>query len=349
MNLVKYYISFIKQNLRNCVEIIKPEQDDEYKKIIDVFIDLYIKIRYYHEPETLEKQYLNDYTFETVIKEFNGKRIELLYEYKKYDLNNYMAYTEEVYKIVATSILLNTFKDELITPSSIKQILNESIPNLQNEKVINKLCDQIKKTRSKENKFLKGLLSSEFYLKYYPYRYKNTYFHVELFQNVKELDKYSRSVVRKNMFHEKVSEQIFETTLNLLNIDLIMAIKSNIEVTHYFIDIPSELLDQKEECLRLFNMIDTPYLRNKIVFLINYNDYTNHKRIINVADEKLSFAALVDMSHIKAVDEKLANVENIKVFDYVVCDKVKDKDYQSVIKYQTITGKEIFINEVVKE
>ena len=80
MNLTEYYCNLVKQNLNHIISIIMPGTHPEYRKGIDIYIDLYIKVRYFQEPETHPKQELESIHFQTVIREINGKRIEQLYE-----------------------------------------------------------------------------------------------------------------------------------------------------------------------------------------------------------------------------------------------------------------------------
>ena len=105
MNLTEYYCNLVKQNLNHIISIIMPGTHPEYRKGIDIYIDLYIKVRYFHEPETVPKEELESFDFQTVIREFNGKRIELLYEYKKQDQEKYAKFVEDAYTLMFGVIL----------------------------------------------------------------------------------------------------------------------------------------------------------------------------------------------------------------------------------------------------
>ena len=178
MNLTEYYCNLVKQNLNHIISIIMPGTHPEYRKGIDIYIDLYIKVRYFHEPETVPKEELESFDFQTVIREFNGKRIELLYEYKKQDQEKYAKFVEDAYTAVATAVLLDEFQTDLITPDNMKKVVDDAIPILLSDESIKKVCNQILKNRALESKFLTGIVSDQFYLKYEPFRFKKTYFKV---------------------------------------------------------------------------------------------------------------------------------------------------------------------------
>lgn len=350
MNILNCYIEFKYRNIYSYVDIlVSGIKTDFSRNVVNKLIDTYIKTYYFHHLQTLDE--VEEYNIEVIISEFNGKALEIIYELD-----------DSINKEKATN-LVNIFKDIVLCAIKIDKIddsfkredrINEIKKIIKKYKYNEDLLNDLSKTKlinnNIENKFLKGLIKEDFELKYNLYRNKKNIYYVILNSQINQLKKYySEKSIKKNLNKEKIAKKKFITTINLLNIDILYKIMNSENIDYYFINIPECLLEDKEEILEILNMIDNEYVREHIVLLIDYNYYLNHKKILNLIDIKYSFAAIVDMSHIRDVEEKIENVEIIKIFDYVVIDKVKSKDYEIVNKYESITGKQIFINELDNE
>ena len=85
---------------------------------------------------------------------------------------------------------------------------------------------------------------------------------------------------------------------------------------------------KKEELEDLITRFDNPRVKENVIFIINYNDYTSNKTM---------FKALID--------KKLAEIEGYDLFKYVIINGLKKEDHQLVENY-VIKGKEMFMNEL---
>lgn len=349
MNLTEYYCNLVKQNLNHIISIIMPGTHPEYRKGIDIYIDLYIKVRYFHEPETVPKEELESFDFQTVIREFNGKRIELLYEYKKQDQEKYAKFVEDAYTAVATAVLLDEFQTDLITPDNMKKVVDDAIPILLSDESIKKVCNQILKNRALESKFLTGIVSDQFYLKYEPFRFKKTYFKVELYEKIKELDPYSIRQIVKNMKREPVSSLATETLLNLLNMDMISLMKANEDLAHYFIAMPSTLLKEENQLEEILKMTSFSLTKKHLTWLITEEDYLENKEVVTKISKRNALALVLDVQGIEDLESKLEECLTLLEFDSIVCKNANKEQYTKITKYSKLVTKPIFTDELVKE
>lgn len=345
MNILTSYINFKKKNIYKYSRILIPNTNPYIDKILNSYIDTYINTFYYHKLETID---VFNPSFSTIVKELEGKKLELIYELEE---NENKIKNKNIITILY-SVVISMIKLDIVENTMSKDLLREKIKEIiknykYTDEMVDNLTNAILENRSKETKFLKNLMNDEFKLKYSLYRNQRNKYFIELDTNIKQLKNYSNLIINKNLNINYIN--VFKTTINLINIDILYKIMNSEELDYYFVNLPANLLDQKEKLLKILEDIDNENVREHIVLIVDYNYYLNHKKILNLIDIKYSFAALVDMSHIKDIDTKLETVENVKIFDYVIVDKVKTKDYESINRYTSSLGKEIFVNEFNKE
>ena len=349
MNLVKLYCESIKNNLNQIISIMMPAKHQEYKKLINIYLNLYIKIRFFHEPETVTKEDLENYDFQTIIREFNGKRIELLYEYKQQDQFQYAKYVEDAYTAVATAVLLNGFQSDLITVNNIKKVVDDAIPILLSDQTIDNLCQILLKNKEKESKLLNRFVTNQFYLKYQSFRFCKTFFKVELHEKIDELNGYDIHQISKNMNREPICSLAIETLVNLLSVDMISLMKANEELASYFITMPSTLWQNKTKLDEIFKLVDFSFVKKHLIWLIMEKDYLENKELICKISQNNSFALVIDMQNEEAIDSKLDSYIDNNDFNYIVCKNATKDQYTQIVKYSKLVNKPIFTDELVKE
>lgn len=349
MNLAEYYCNLVRQNLHHIIAIIMPGTHPEYRKGIDIYIDLYIRVRYFHEPETVPKEELESFDFQTVIREFNGKRIELLYEYKSHDKEQYAKFVEDAYTAVATAVLLDEFQTDLITPNNMKKVVDDAIPILLSDESIEKVCQRILKNRAIESKFLTAIVSDQFYLKYKPFRFKKTYFRVELYEKIEQLNSYSNRQIEKNMKREPVSSLALETLLNLINMDMISLMKANEELANYFIEMPPTLFRKKDRLEEILKMTSFSLTKKHLTWLISEDVYLENKDVVGEISKRNSLALVLNMQKLEDLELKLEECITLLEFDCIVCKNANKDQYAKITKYSKLVMKPIFTDELIKE
>lgn len=339
MNLVNAYMLFIKNNIIKVINIIMPNNDDRFKRYVDEYIDTYIRFKYFHVLETKtdpEEEIVFD--FSTLVKEFTGKRIELTYENKEdFEL------IDNAFSSVLTAVLILSVENRLITKPNFEKIFDRNFPVLLSSEQLDQVIDLIKETRRKEDEFFTKLVSSEFYIKYYPYKYRNNYYKVDLFHRVGDLEQYSKKIIRKNLRKEEVAFNATSTLINLLSIDIISTLKAGNNLSYYFIDVPRCMYRNIHVIENLVEMFDTKYVKNNIILLLRYKDYEKYN--IDISKINANFALVVDLSDQDFVVDYLVSLEELG-FHYIVCDKVRTEDYKAIMKYTNVSTKEIFISDI---
>ena len=339
MNLVNAYLLFIRSNIIKVIDIIMPSDDDRFKTYVNDFIDTYIEFQYFHILE-VKKDETEEIVFDfaTLVKEFTGKRIELTYENREES-----QLIDNAFSSVLTGILILSVENRLITKPNFEKIFDKNFPLLLTSEQIDRVIDLIKETRTKEDEFFTKLVSSEFYIKYYPYKYRNNYYKVDLFHRVGDLEKYSKKIIRKNLRTEAVSVNATSTLINLLSIDIISTLKAGNELSYYFIDVPRNIYNDPNKIETIIKMFDTKYVKDNIILLMKYKDYEKYK--VDIDKYHVNFGLVVDLSDVSVVVEYLVSLEELG-FKYIVCDKVRTEDYKAIMKYTNISSKEIFISDI---
>ena len=101
---------------------------------------------------------------------------------------------------------------------------------------------------------------------------------------------------------------------------------------------------KKEELEELVMRFNNPRIKDNVVFIVNYNDYTSNKSMFKNLKE-FKFALIIDLSRTIVIDKKRAEIEGYDIFSYVIINGLKKEDHQLVENY-IIPGKEMFMNEL---
>ncbi len=339
MDIINTYVDFKTKSFLELIDLMTDSYIDEYfSHVLNEYIDTFVQTYYFHSLQTLNDEDVKKYGISTIIKEFDGKRLEILFETVDRSRDKELI-VDKAYNLVLACVRLELCEMNI---EEYKEILSGIRLNCDVEDVF----EYLSVTKEKEARFLSELTFDYFELDYHNYRGKEDKYLVELESHIKQLEvNYSKNSIDKNFNKDDLAYEKLRTLMAMLSSDLLKKVINSEVIDYYFVPVSSVLLDD-DRLKNIFNMMTNPYIREHIVFVINYNDYVNHKRILNYFDVDYSLAANVDMSHINDIENKIENVENIKMFDYILLDKVKQKDYEAVLKYDTLTGKEIFMNEL---
>lgn len=339
MNVLNEYVKFKKKCLLEYTNILYPINNDYSKNIINEYIDTYIKTSYFHILQTLD---VDNHDIKTIYEEFKGKKLEIVYLAQQ-DKQIVSRLADTYFKVVLLVVKIDKMvfktKEELI--NNLNQIFNNSYN-------INNLLKVIISNKNKEIKFFETINYENYSIKYQLYRNTIENYNVSLNYNLPLLnEKYSDLSINKNFNEEGISEKVFITTLNMLNIDILKRIINDKKIGYYFVKVPNFLLNNKEKIIEILSYINNEYLKNHIILIINFNYYLSHKKLSNLIDIDISFAAIVDLSRCKDIEAKLDKVDSSMLFKYIIIDKYKSKDRDEILKYTS--NKELFFNEISKE
>ena len=111
----------------------------------------------------------------------------------------------------------------------------------------------------------------------------------------------------------------------------------------YFILIPEFIFEDKKDLGKLLDLFDNPLVKRYIVLGIVSDNYYSNQAFIKKYN--FSIACIQDFSHINDVNTKLTNLDNSNLFDYILVDSFKDKDYDSFVKYSMVNLDGILFNK----
>lgn len=351
MNIISRYFDFKKKALISYAKLLLGE-DENGERYIQEFIQTFIETYYYHILNTYYENAVNKYNDKIIIKEIKGKMLELLEDIKdKEKVQEEKQLIAKCYKLSFVSIIicLSSFS-ECYLVDEYKQALIELLSNnksvdTSNSELLGRLASLLKKNMDKERKFFANLKTEEFRVFHTPYKESKENYKVSLEYYVDQLEKnYTRQVLDKNFNSTLVALDKFKTTISLMNVELLKMILSDGKMHYYFIDLPLEVFDNREELESIISWVDNIRIKERVVFIVNYNEYVSKKSFFkNLTD--YSFAICIDLSRTIVIEKRLAEIEGFDLFGYVIIDGVKKENRQLVENY-VIKGKEMFMNEL---
>lgn len=351
MNLITSYIDLEKNIILDYVlTILNQKCTDLENDILNQLLDTYINTYYYHELQTLNKTEIANYNMKIVLKELEGKKIEIVYLNIKDDNKEEITkIVDKVYRALFAAVILDNIQKEDLTVIKLDQALKYYAHLGLNQEKLAKLIDLALKNYDKKSNLDNKLNFETLNLKYSLYKGTFNKYLVTLSVNISELNKYPIISIDKNLNSDPLAIKRTETMFNLINIEIFKKIKESEEIDLYFIEIPKIVLENKEELTRLLSIIDNEFIKKHLVLLLDDDSYKGNKRITNQISSNFKMAILLDISRVREIEEKLDDITEIESFDYIIIDKVKSKDFPILNDYIKESTKEIFTNEFEKE
>lgn len=361
-DLIFKYMNYKSKKLKEYIYIIDNNKLD--KKIVEPYlnsyINTYINTYYYHILETLDYSELVNYNSKDIYKELEGKYYEIIYDIENseiLDSNDIYLLKKKQAKYCFQLTLFISYIDtsRLFLEEDYEKytIILDQICN--KNKFINQLIDAFKYQelfealsfeRKKTNQFMNLQNSLKFELNYNKYQ-ELEYYYISLKYNISRLNNYYRNDMVERVYNFKnVSIFRVKTMINLLISDILKRTIYAKNIAKYFILLNKYDLDNKKQVEAIFDMVKNPLLKNNIVFLLNYNDYISHTKIVS-NHSKYNFGLLCDLSHSNDIDKKLDILDNLPVIKYIILDKIKKSSFEIINKYDF--KKEAFYNKYEKE
>ena len=353
MDIINKYFEFKKTSLIEYSSVFMNSKIAS--SYITDFINTYINTYYFHLLDTYYENEVLEYNDQIIVKELNGKRLELLEETNKIEdekeRQTHQKLINDCYKSIFIAIIIDlnnfTYCNKLSEfRETLKTILIENKKLIQeDEEIIEKLSVALKDNLNKERKFFVGLRNDTFNVEYYSYKDSNENYLVKLNYSIQQLENnYTKLVLEKNYNNEKISLDKFIATVNLVEIDLLEKIIRNKNIKHYFIECPLTKIEKRENLEKIVTAFSNPRVKDNVVFIINYNDYMSHKTLFkNLGEYK--FALLIDLSRTIVIDKRLAEIEGYDVFKYIIINGMKKEDHQLIENY-IMKDKVMFMNEL---
>lgn len=349
-NLVVTYMNYKIKCLLKYGLLIMHSTDEFLSECLNNYLKTYVNSYYYLIFDTVNSKVYDD---EVMIDEIEGKRLEMLDELSNYELidsneeyKNKKNYINDSSKIIPFLIKLDLlrFNDREDTNNSIRTLVDED--NFVKEMVgtdILKLISLVIDNNKVLNNFFERK-DTYFSLDYLLFKDVNNYVKVVINNDVKVLqDNYKVSLIERCYRDNKIQfEKVYLLGIKFIKQLLLDIYNEKLLYEKYFILIPEIIFEDKKDMTRFFDLFDNPLVKRYVVLGIVSDNYYSNQAFIRKYN--FSIACIQDFSHINDVNGKLTNLDNSNLFDYILVDSFKDKDYDSFVKYSMVNLNGILFN-----
>ncbi len=284
-SIVKDYIDYDKKNIREYIDIITEKKLSN--KICDMIIETYINVRYFDMYEHVKDYPIYNveyYVTEKFKKQFDDKNKE-----KNIPL------VVDVLIVLRYVFLYEKFcKDN----GSINQLegyedkLKKKFGNTKN--TITNLIKLIKDNTHKKEKYLNGLLSNDFSVIKKETNIKKLYDMV--FDNsVKIPDLFSEVAIDRVYNSGIIYEDRMQVFYLLSTREILVDLENFVYDNQYLVEFPTSLINKRNKLSALLKIIDSDYLRDRIILKIRYSEYLEKKDDYDkLIHEGYSLAVIID-------------------------------------------------------
>ena len=350
-NLVVIYMNYKINYLLKYGLLIMHSTDEFLSECLKNYLKTYVNSCYYLIFDTVNSKVYDD---KVMREEIEGKRLEMLDDLSNYELidsneeyKNKKNYINDCSKIIPFLIKLDLFRfnDKEEANTGIKALVD------QDSFVKEKLGTDILKLISlviDTNKVLSNFFEKKdtyFSLDYLLFKDVDNYVKVVINNDVKVLhDNYKNSLVERCYKDKKIQfEKVYLLGIKFIKQLLFDVYNNSLLYSKYFILIPEFIFEDKKDLGKLLDLFDNPLIKRYVVLGIVSDNYYSNQAFIRKYN--FSIACIQDFSHINDVNAKLTNLDNSNLFDYILVDSFKDKDYDSFVKYSMVNLEGILFNK----
>lgn len=350
MNLITNYLEYKKNKLISygLALFSESEYHNFLVECLKKYINNYIEVKYHQKFETVSDN--AEMTKEVIEEEQVGMRLELLDELsvkeiietnesyiRKQELINI---TFSIAKIIIKLDSLDLTEDN--KEEKLDKLLKEAskeFPLRQNAKtLIVKIWREkegtIKKILSPKDNFSLNLIS-----------YENNIKEVRLTPQIKQLNLYKKSLVKRVYEEEKITYEKIKLMIILLNRLVLEKLIKKEKIENYIVIIPDEIWIRKPKIEEIYELLEDKILKEHILLGITYNTLINNKSIQEKHKEKYKFVCLQDFTHINDIPTKISNIDAANLFDYLMITAYKAKDFKEFENIEVTSMKGILFSK----
>ncbi len=358
--LIDIFINYTKKKLMTICSIAFKElkNDSLTNYCLDKYINTFIDCYYFKKLLTLEKEYVQNFNFAVVNKELEGLKFEILDDLENDEIKITGIFNEDNKKLVQDLKKIVLFAAELVLlnyenckkKEEFETVISYFLENQKitlETKIKDLLISFMKETILKETKFFESNLNDTFFLDYLKYKDQKDKYFVQLNYKIPKLSRNYRVTSIKKVYNSnKISLKKLNTLTSLLIFDILKKINNKEELKTYFIYIPDSCFEKKEIWLDFLKQWNCEYLRKHLVFLIDLKTYQSNGLLLKKCENDFNFGVLIDLTNIIDIQKKLESLEEISLFSYIVVEKLKDKDYDFIKKYEIVPTKTLIFQDL---
>ena len=336
-NLISVYMNYKIKRLIEYRILLFDDDSPFLRKVFREFFTLYVDNYYYHIFYTVDDSH---YSLENLHQEFQGTMVEMLDDYKQYELSES---NEEYDYHVKTIKDLKDFSLEVLKIDSLKINDKEEISSIVTSFVedndfyknhiknrLSKLISLVQKTYQVTNKLLNYKdnyynLTERSFEKYNDVKFFELNYNIDILHNYRKT-MITRVYLKEELFKEKIKCLIQKVSLHILR-----SILEHKKIPRFIIKIDDSFIKRGKIDPDIFSLIDNHLFRHYVCLAVTYNTYINQK---NAFSEDFHFACLQDLSHINDIFQKIDTIEKEGIFDYLVISDYKYKDKEYLLNYE---------------
>ena len=329
INIMNEYIEITKKQINEYMKLIFEEQFNE--KYCSIFIDKYIKIRYFNYYEnyiysSTRKKILDNLKQtgeDIIINNINDR--ELIEEMRIFFY--YILYLDNV-------IYYKDLKNKIQQIGKTKQKrLNNHYDGFE-EELYKKMNEYIEE----KEELIKQFSSNEFYIKLTKYPNKSNVHRINLKYDLKFPLEYSEFAINKAFQMGIVNEDklVVEYYLTVLQI-LKDIIKQNFK-RKYIVEFAATLLKKPKKIKSILNIIDNPAIQEKISLKIKYEQFLDNKEAIyELMRDGYKITVVLDNSF----EGTFKDIEGLQMFEFVFI-------YSDLEKYEEIINNKGDLQNIIE-
>lgn len=319
-NVVKDYLEYEKQNLKNYISIITNKKLNN--NLCDMIIDTYIDIRYFNAYTSVKKNLIDNieyYVFEKFKKSFVDDNVR----------KNVVLMLDALI-VIRYLILFEKYNKDENAKNGLLQYEQKVYGKYKDTNIlITDLIKDIKTNYHKKEKFLEELLSTDFSVDKKETNIKDVYETI-LDNNVKIPDLFSDFAVNRVYNSGTINEDKMLVYYTLLSRMILLDMIDYNYTNKYLISFPESIIDRDSKLNNLLSIIDLEYLKERVVMIISYHDYKEKKDSYDFLIHKgYSFAVIID-------EEVKDDLVMFNIFSYILVENPDDEKifntYNNVIK-----------------
>lgn len=331
-NFINVYMDY-KVNCLIRIGIFFYKKDNSFiKKVFRGYFYTYIDNYYYKIFNTIDEE---NFSLKNLRKEFDGIMLEMLDDYKEYELiddsHTYQENCNLIRKL--NSFCYEIVRLDLLKYSSKEDINHEVLEFIQNNKLLSsyvssplsELISIVKESYTNYNKLLE-FDDQYFILEKREFENNSNISFWELVPNIKVLDVYRDSLVRRVYQENKLLKLKMKCLIKKISIHLLKCVLNREDINPIIIKFDSIFISRGSIDEDLLTLMDNPLFQKYVVLGVDFSSYQNQKSAF-LADYQ--FACIQDFTHINDVYQKTDSIYKEGIFSYLIVEdcKYRDRDY----------------------
>lgn len=349
-NLITRYLEYKKKHLTSYALslFIDKEYKDYEIECLKKYINNYVEVFYHQRFETLENGIIPDQNAIEIEQE--GMRLELLDVLQSREIietnSSYIRKKEIIEETKEYVKAVISFDQKKVTEENAEKIITNIIIDISKKLPVlqTAITTWIKKYKE-EQKIIKKLLEENrsFTLKQVPYR--ENLWELTLLINIKQLNMYKHSLVKRAEVEQKVEIEKLKVTAMIVNQIILGQIIRKENIGNYIIPIKEEIWQQKMDIEEILDLLDDKILKEHIYLGASYNILNNSKKLQEKKQEGYHFACYQDFTHILDIPVKISTIDTSNLFDYLMVTGCKAKDVSTIEKEEPSVIQQIFFRK----